>query len=399
MSKVLFLNLPAYGHVNPTLGLAAALVKMGEEVVYFCSEEFRDKIEKTGAEFRCFKTNYEIGSKGGSGNKKNFKEIINKMLARFEETIEDVLSQTKGIKFDYIVHGSVFPCGNTIGKILNIPTISSFAIFATPEDLISMSKEPITEESINQLNQLESYQEIASSLKENYNLEMPKIIDLFFSRGDLNIAYTSKYFISHNEYYDDSFKFIGPPIYNRKENLDFPFNKLEGKKVIYISLGTVYNNSDTRLYDVFFKAFGDEDVVVVMTAYNLDTSKFHIPNNFIVRNYVPQTEILKYTHAAVIHGGMNTTSDMLYNNIPFVTIPIGADQPYMAARSAELGASINLDKDTVSPEILRDSIEKVIKDPSYIENIKKIGNSFKESGGYARAAEEISLFKEKRDIK
>jgi len=34
MSKVLFLNTPANGHINPTLGLINGLVKQGEEVIY-----------------------------------------------------------------------------------------------------------------------------------------------------------------------------------------------------------------------------------------------------------------------------------------------------------------------------------------------------------------------------
>ena len=49
MSKVLFLSIPGNGHVNPTLGLVDGLVKQGEEVIYFSSEEFRERIENTGA--------------------------------------------------------------------------------------------------------------------------------------------------------------------------------------------------------------------------------------------------------------------------------------------------------------------------------------------------------------
>lgn len=126
-----------------------------------------------------------------------------------------------------------------------------------------------------------------------------------------------------------------------------------------------------------------------MTAYNIDISKFDIPENFIVKNYVPQSQILKYADVAVTHAGMNSISDLLYNNVPFVAIPIGGDQPYMAKRASELGAAISLDKDKLTPEILKTSIEKVLIDSNYVENIKKISNSFKESGGYEKAVEVI----------
>jgi UDP:flavonoid glycosyltransferase YjiC (YdhE family) len=52
MGKVLFLNYPGEGHVNPTIALVEELLKKGEEVVYYCIEEYRNKIEKTGATFR-----------------------------------------------------------------------------------------------------------------------------------------------------------------------------------------------------------------------------------------------------------------------------------------------------------------------------------------------------------
>ncbi len=61
----------------------------------------------------------------------------------------------------------------------------------------------------------------------------------------------------------------------------------------------------------------------------------------------------------------------MYNNVPFVAIPIGADQPYMAKGAEELGATISIDKNNFTPEILRNSVEKVLTNPSYLENIKK----------------------------
>ncbi|NRT35817.1 glycosyl transferase [Clostridium beijerinckii] len=400
MSKVLFLSIPAHGHINPTLGLVNELVKQGEEITYFCSEDFKEKIEKTGAKFKSYRVELSLfkrkhNTSSDMGPDKLL-DYINETLKSSDKIIKDILNQIEGKKFDYIMYTAMFPFGSIIAQILKIPSVSSFAVFATPKELRSQHKELMNENLIKNHPVIETYKKVSRQIKEEFNVEMShNIFDLFFNKGDINIAYTSKYFVAHPEYYDDSFKFIGPPIYDRKENLDFPFEKLEGKKVVYISLGTVFNNTDSNLYDIFFKTFGNTDEVVVMAAYNVDLSKFDIPNNFIVRNYVPQSEVLKYTDVAITHAGMNSTSDLLYNNVPFVAIPIGADQPYMAKRAEELGATISLDKDNINPEILRESVEKVLTDSSYLENIRKISDSFKESGGYKKAVEEI--FKLKRD--
>lgn len=403
MSKALFLNNLGHGHVNPTLGLVNELIKRGEKVTYFCSEDFKEKIESTGAVFKVYqgesnplKGKYNIS---GGWSITKFLNYINEILDSSEKIIKDILYQIKDIKFDYIVYGSMFPFGNIIAQILKIPSVSSFAIFATPEEIIAQGKDLMDRNLIKNHQVMDTYKKVAKNLKEIYNVKMPdKLINLLFNKGDINIAYTSRYFVSHMEYYDDSFKFIGPPVYDRKENLDFPFEKLEGKKVIYISLGTVFNNFNSKLYDVFFKSFSNTDDVIVMAAYNVDLSQFHIPSNFIIRNYVPQSEILKYTDIAITHAGMNSISDLIYNNVPFVSIPIGADQPYMAGRASELGATISLDKYKLTPEILEDSVKKVLTDPSYLENIKNISSSFREAGGYKKAVEEILKLKEKNSV-
>ncbi|MBV2240717.1 hypothetical protein KQR57_05565 [Bacillus inaquosorum] len=56
--------------------------------------------------------------------------------------------------------------------------------------------------------------------------------------------------------------------------------------------------------------------MVVVATYNTDLSAFDIPENVILENYVPQEEILKYTSVAITHGGLNTTSDLVYNEVP-----------------------------------------------------------------------------------
>lgn len=257
MSKILFLNISAYGHVNPTLGLVNELVNQGNEVIYFSSEEFKEKIESAGAVFKTYngesnplKMHHNKGKETGINKLMNF---VEKILNSSNEIISDILYQTKGIKFDYIVYDSVIPIGNVIRQILDAPSVSYFAVFITPKERME-GKPYCIEDLIKDHPITHTYKKISKDLKEIYNPELPnEISELFFNKGDINIAYTSRYFVSHIEYYDDSFKFIGPPIYDRKENLDFPFEKLHGKKVIYISLGTVFNNMDIKLYDIFLK--------------------------------------------------------------------------------------------------------------------------------------------------
>src|SRR5436190_22104159 len=54
MPKLLFFNIPAYGHVNPTLPVVTELVKRGHSLVYYNAETFASAIKVTGAEFRAY---------------------------------------------------------------------------------------------------------------------------------------------------------------------------------------------------------------------------------------------------------------------------------------------------------------------------------------------------------
>lgn len=397
MSKVLFLGVPSHGHINPTLGLISELVNQGEEVVYFAADEFKDKIVATGAEFRAYSADMNI-FKMDSEDHDNADDPLIRILTDADKIIADILDQIKGISFDYLIHSAAFPFTKVISPLLKIPTVSSLAIFAGLRDFMEEMNQS-HEASPGMEGMLRTYAAASQKLQDAYSVGLPEnFMQMIYNTGDINLVYTSKYFTPDLEYFDNSFKFVGPPIYARKENMDFPFERLQNKKVIYISLGTIFSNYNPALYPIFFNSFADQDVVVVMAAYQVDLSGYDIPENFIVRNYVPQSAVLAYADVAITHAGMNSISDLIYSNTPFVAIPLGADQPVLAEKAVTLGAAISLDASQLTPKILSAAVEKVVGDPGYLENIRKISDSFKAAGGYPKAVEEIFALKREKGI-
>ncbi|SEW51062.1 macrolide family glycosyltransferase [Chitinophaga arvensicola] len=390
MSKVLFLGLPSHGHVNPTLGLVSELVKQGEEIFYFSSLEFKEKIEAAGATFAAYAEDLNI-FKPDSGDGSD--DPMVRVITSADKIIADILYQIKDHSFDYIIHSAAFPFTKVLAPLLKIPTVSSLAVFAGLRDFFEASDTAEDPFFPGMQEMIDAYQQTSQRINDTYGVQLPEnFFQLILNTGDINLVYTSRYFAPDEAYFDDRYKFVGPPVFERKENMDFPFELLENKKVIYISLGTIFSNHNHELYNIFFRTFADQDVVVVMAAYEVDLSGFDIPANFIVRNYVPQSAVLPYTAAAITHAGMNSISDLVYNDIPFVALPLGADQPLLAKRAEELGAAISLNADTLTPETLRLAVEKVIDEPGYLENIKKISASFREAGGYKKAVEEIFTY-------
>ena len=392
MSKVLFLCVPSHGNVNPTLGLVSELVSRGEEVIYFASEEFREKIEGTGAIFKAYCMDLDIFKAKNITDPNPIIRVIRSGAA----IITDILEQIKGVDIDYIIHSAAFFYAKPITQILQLPTVSSLAIFAGLDNFFDKNKREQSKSFSAGPELSEAIAGTATEIYQKWGAHLPdNIIDILFNKGDINLVYTSAYFAADINYFDETFKFVGPPIYHRNEDLDFPFEQLAGKKVLYISLGTVFGGYSTDLYGTFYKAFADWDGIVVIAAYKVDISTHNIPSNFIVKNYVPQNALLQYTTVAITHAGMNSMSDLINNHIPFVAIPLGADQPVLAKRAEELGATISLDARDLDAGTLRAAVEKVLDDPAYLENIKKIDESFQQAGGYKKAVDEILGLKEK----
>src|SRR5436305_13467788 len=66
MAKYVFLNMPASGHVNPTLAVAQELVRREQMVSYYLTEEFRDVVEATGAVFQPYESKLKGISAAGA---------------------------------------------------------------------------------------------------------------------------------------------------------------------------------------------------------------------------------------------------------------------------------------------------------------------------------------------
>ncbi|MBU3160051.1 glycosyl transferase [Clostridium frigoris] len=398
MKKALFVNMCGQGHVNPTIGLVKELIVRGDQVTYIAGEEFRNKIEKTGAKFIGYKNSFDVQNLfNGNLNSENNDPLL-KVIGTFKNIVETLFNLNE--TFDYIVYDSAFMLGNEVGRVFKIPAICSITTFAANKRTNCLSEQikkfgPNIQKLLNSF----EYMNFVKNLKQEYGITCPSIVTAVSAKGMINIVYTSKYFQLCGESFDESYKFVGPSIAARKEDVSFTLENNEKKKVIYISLGTIFNGS-IEFYENCFKAFDNMDVKIVMSVgKNIDIKAFKsIPSNFIVRNYVSQLKILKHADVFITHGGMNSTNEGLYYDVPLILIPQFVDQPAVANRVAELGAGIVIEKDKVTQEILKQSVINILSNNDFKINSKKIGKSLREAGGYKKAVDEIlnltSLYEE-----
>ena len=101
MSKVLFFNIPAYGHTYPTLPLTAELVRRGEQVVYYSSPAFQHAIEQAGAMFRNSVTPFLHDD---TQIDENMVKVAYMLLQGAQSALAALLPQVREDAPDYIIH-------------------------------------------------------------------------------------------------------------------------------------------------------------------------------------------------------------------------------------------------------------------------------------------------------
>lgn len=408
MSKVLFFGYPFHGHTNPTLGLIKELVDRGEEIIYYSEEPFRARIENTGARFRSYQTQ---GFQGKKDVDLSVSDGVEEWLSSFtfiigygQAVIQNMLPEIKAEAAQYIIHDSCAYWGKKVAAMLHLPGVSSITtlvcdqkMMETEADLFLHSVLRVSAENLfkkyGARNVATMLDNMAFYLKTLFGKEFD-ILDLILPREGLNIVYTSRLFQMSQEYFDNSFQFIGPSIMRNEKNEGFPFGELTGNPLVYISLGTIFNQKSD-----FFKkcltAFQNTDFQVVMAVGNkIDIQELGtIPPNFIVRNYLPQLEILQQASVFISHAGMNSTSEGIYYHVPLILFPQGNDQFLVAERVEQLGVGVYVRNANLSPHELRKLTEKVLNDQRFKEKGKLVAESFREAGSYRKAADAIFAYK------
>ncbi|MFE6073766.1 macrolide family glycosyltransferase [Paenibacillus sp. NPDC057886] len=395
MARVLFINGGSEGHVNPTIGVVQELISRGEEVVYFTIEAYRERMVKTGAIVRTFDDQKFIKA-FVSGGRDYLLERVNGLLLTADIVIPSVLEQIKGEHFDYIIHDSMFGCGRLLAQILNLPAINSCTSFAQTEESFNHLMQQfflnVPAEIVQPIN--DTFHSLTTRLQEKYNVEIPSPYEVFCNPAPLTIVYTTREFQPNGEVFDHTYQFVGPSIFSRLTHEDFDLAAIKGKTLIYISLGTIFNQA-LDFYKLCLEALGNTDYTIVMSVGNRTqiTDLGAIPGNFIVKRYVPQMDVLQSAKLFITHGGMNSTNEGFYFGVPLIILPQSADQPIIAEQVVSRGAGISLQMQTLTANQLRKAVDHVLDAPSFEKAVANMRESFRKSGGYHYAVDAIFEFK------
>jgi zeaxanthin glucosyltransferase len=412
--KIGFLSLPLAGHVNPMTALARKLQSRGHEIVFIGVPDIESAVRAAKLNFSPFcEKEYPPGSIPKSWGavatlhgldvvRHTVRELSPGLLEAALEHLPKKIAET-GV--NALVLDAVFRLVEIVPLHLRLPYVQIWNVLhfdfsgSTPLCVYSWAHETSPEALARNAAGLQKFSEIqgnsrviARSYAERNGLEIDWSNPAATTSKLAVITQTPKEFDLPIPHLSPQFHYAGPLHDNEgREPVPFPWEKLNGKPLIYASLGTLLNGL-TSVHRTILEAVREfpEIQVVLCVGRNLDLSDLGpIPPNAIVVRVAPQIELLKRASLCITHAGLNTALESLAEGVPMVAIPIGFDQPGVACRIAYHGVGEFVELGNLTARCLVELIAKVSSNPSYRDKARWFQKILKDARGLDVAADII----------
>lgn len=396
MSKhIAFFNFPAFGHINPTLGVVQELSKRGHRVTATTTDYFAPAIEASGGEpvrytsvFGDYYTNpYTEEAVKGEGMRS-----LNEGITLLEQ-VEPFYAENPP---DLVVHDFMSWGARFYTSKHDVPRIRLFPSYGANEVFSINEKFPIAEFSDPQI--MDMFHKLEALLPE---VGMPGMgaMDFFTHIEKLGIIFLTRSFHYDGDTFDDRFVFAGPCLGDRSAFQGSWQPARPDRKLMLISLGTAATGWK-EFFTLCLEAFGGnaEWDVVMATGDHVDPAELgELPENFEVSRHVPQLDVLSHADLFITHGGMNSVMESLYHAVPMVVLPQMSEQRANALRVQELGLGRFVARDDASVDSLRAAVADIAADPGVRDRVGAMRDEMRELDGSTIAADAIEGFLAKLD--
>lgn len=367
--KILMINVPYSGHVNPTIPLTKELVNRGNHVSYINAEEFREKIEMTGAVFFPYADfPVEISEK-------------DKKRTCFQAAYDTAMALDE--PFDMLIYEMFFYPGLEIARKKKIPCVRQFSqpawSEATWKDTSMIFK--LSAKLIDA--QVMGKKRIAAM-----GLRFKSMSDaIIHSKPDLNIVYVPEKFQRNRDSFDSSYEFLVPVQERGKSDIAIPYDEMK-HPIVYISLGSIISNRG--FCKECIRAFGGKGFSVILnTGKVAPASLGKTPDNIYAYSFVPQIEVLEHSDVFLTHCGMNSVNEALCAGVPMVAMPFLNDQLENAKQIVDLGLGKRVRSFPSSGMELYHAVCEVYEDTDIKNNVLAIQNEITQQSNWEGIIEKI----------
>lgn len=397
------------GHLNPLIALAQELVRHGHRVTFFERPRIRERVERAGLEFVPVCSDRPATEKAPEVRRGIRAELamLRFNLYRVSRDIEQYLRETPAelqrAGINALLVNEIAVTGPTIAEQMRLPyfLLSTsvphncgwdvypwYAGYRYRRSPFSMLERRLLEISAVCVRgpirmMLDQYRRSAglgslSTMQKKYPplaqiTQLPQCLDFPGARLPENCYYSGPWIDADG-----------------RPEVDFPWEKLDGRPIAYVSLGTT-RNVQARILRLIAEACDRLEVQVVISLGGRFTPEAFadLSGNPLVVSFAPQMELLRRSRVVITHGGPNTVFESLMEGKPLVAIPLAYDQPAVSARAAAAGAARVLPVMRLSALGIRDVVTAVLEDSACREAAMALRTQIRAARGAERAVEII----------
>ena len=337
---------PATGHIDPVGALGRELISRGHRVTVFQIPDLEPKIRAEQLDFYPIGQGLfplgshaaylsELGRRDGWSGVRYTIECGRQLAAMICQTAPEAVRVSGA---DFLLVDQNEPAGGTVAEHLRLP-------FITLCTSLPINREPCipppftlwsygTSSWIRLRNRVAAYAvdlliapitNVLNTARLQWALPLLRSPNDSFSKL-AQLAQLTDDFDFPREELPASFHYLGPFCETSMTEIPFPFERLNGKPLLYASLGTLQNRQQ-RVFRMIAEACAPLDVQLVLSLGNNTLMVRDLPGNPIVVPYAPQLELLAKAHAVITHAGTNTMMSALRYGLPMVAVPMTNDQP------------------------------------------------------------------------
>jgi UDP:flavonoid glycosyltransferase YjiC (YdhE family) len=408
VTRFLLVVPPLVGHTNPLLGVAAELTRRGHEVAWCGYGEMIRRLAGEDAvvhETQLPDTGVLRERPPKLTGPAAFQFLWEDFFAPLAELMAPGVDKAvREYRPDVVVTDQHAVAGALVAERHGVPYVTSVTTSAELTDpLSSMPK-------------VDAWLKgIFAGLRKQFG-DVARDDDPRFSPHGV-IAFTGRALLGDAELPWPGVHLVGPAVARRPAadaaRTGFPFDALDpDRRKVLVTLGTANLDAGGRFLREAVSALdmlrdtvqgvivdpggllasGDGDASGDGTASESGGEEPRLPDvpGLLVREYVPQLELLPHMDAVVCHGGHNTVCESLWHGLPLVVAPIRDDQPIVAQQVADTGAGLRVRFNRVDAARLARSVEAVLdRSQGHRAAAETVGRSFRAAGGAERAADHL----------
>lgn len=380
---------PLTGHVIPSLGLAKMVVENGHRVTYVTHGKYRREVESVGARLVATSTEYG-GLSSGFVSDPVLGPIISVIRSGTSEIQANLTQLTRYFSADppdVVCVNYASQLGFALADCLARPRVTLYPTFAWSR---------CVEEKI--YGRIRGDSHIAQAIQERkavatrLNFTIPRHVP-FGSPSGLNLVSIPRSFQWGAEEFDETFVFMGPSVVAHPGSTEWNRN-LPDRPLVYISLGTTYTNNlhfFRRCIDVF--SDGVFEVAMSIGDQISFADLGSIPENFEVRNFLPQVSVLSRASVFVTHGGTGSVMEAISLQVPMVALPQQGDQALYAQKIESLGVGVDYSK-LEDPELTRlhETVTRVNSDVTVRRRLASLRAEIAAEGGLQKGVQALEEY-------